>query len=44
MMAQQAQQMADRKIPVKVIVVGIHGEILEDTWIEYQVGQAVANP
>jgi Pyruvate/2-oxoacid:ferredoxin oxidoreductase delta subunit len=38
MMAQQAQQMADRKIPVKVIVVGIQGEILEDTWIEAAAG------
>jgi Pyruvate/2-oxoacid:ferredoxin oxidoreductase delta subunit len=34
MMAQQAVQMANRKIPVKAIVVGIQGEILEDTWIE----------
>ena len=38
MMAQQAQQMADRKIPVKAIVVGIQGEILEDTWIEDAAG------
>jgi Pyruvate/2-oxoacid:ferredoxin oxidoreductase delta subunit len=34
MMAQQAQKMADLKIPLKVIVVGIQGEILEDRWIE----------
>jgi ferredoxin len=34
MMAQQAVQMANRKIPIKAIVVGIQGEILEDTWIE----------
>ena len=34
MMAQQAQQESSRKIPVKVMVVGIQGEILEDTWIE----------
>jgi ferredoxin len=34
MLAQQAVQMANRKIPVKAIVVGIQGEILEDTWIE----------
>ena len=38
MLAQQAQQMANREIPVKVIVVGIQGEILEDTWIEKQAG------
>jgi Pyruvate/2-oxoacid:ferredoxin oxidoreductase delta subunit len=34
MMVKQAQQMAKRKIPLKVIVVGIRGEILEDSWIE----------
>ncbi len=32
-LAQQAAQLANRKIPVKAIVVGIQGEILEDTWI-----------
>ena len=34
MMAQKAQQESSRKIPLKVMVVGIQGEILEDTWIE----------
>jgi len=38
MMAQQAQQESSRKIPVKVMVVGIQGEILEDTWIEAAAG------
>jgi len=38
MMAQQAQQESSRKIPLKVMVVGIQGEILEDTWIEAQAG------
>jgi ferredoxin len=37
-MAQQAQQMANRKIPLKLMVVGIQGEILEDTWVETQAG------
>jgi hypothetical protein len=38
MMAQQAQQQSTRKIPVKLMVVGIQGEILEDTWIENPAG------
>ena len=38
MMAQQAQQESSRKIPIKVMVVGIKGEILEDTWIESSAG------
>ncbi len=33
-LVQEAQQLANRKIPVKLMVVGIQGEILEDTWIE----------
>ena len=39
MMAQQAQQESSRKIPIKVMVVGVQGEILEDTWIEWKAGQ-----
>ena len=38
MLVQEAQQLANRKIPVKLMVVGIQGEILEDTWIETPAG------
>jgi hypothetical protein len=34
MLIQEAQQLANRKMPVKLMVVGIQGEILEDIWIE----------
>jgi hypothetical protein len=37
-LVQEAQQLANRKIPVKLMVVGIQGEILEDTRIETPVG------
>ena len=32
-MAQRAVQQAQRKIPVKLIVVGIKGEIIEEQWV-----------
>ena len=31
--AQQAVQQAKRKVPVKTIVVGLHGEILTEEWV-----------
>ena len=31
-LAQQAAAEAKRKVPVKYVVVGLHGEILEETW------------
>ena len=32
-LAQQAVQQAQRKVPVKAIVVGLHGEILTEEWV-----------
>jgi ferredoxin len=33
MLAQQALEMSERKVPLKAIVVGIKGEILQETWL-----------
>ena len=32
-LAQQAAQTADRKVPVKYLVVGVQGEILQEEWV-----------
>ncbi|MCK5093359.1 MAG: hypothetical protein KAR18_01460 [Spirochaetes bacterium] len=32
-LAEQAAQNAQRKVPIKVTVVGLKGEILEEEWI-----------
>jgi len=32
-LAQQAAQQAQRKVPVKAIVVGLHGEIISEEWV-----------
>jgi hypothetical protein len=32
-MVQQAAAMAHRRVPIKAIVVGIRGEVLQDDWL-----------
>jgi hypothetical protein len=32
-LAQQAAQASDRKVPIKYVVVGVQGEILQEDWV-----------
>jgi hypothetical protein len=32
-LAQQAAQTAERKIPLKFVVVGVQGDILQEEWV-----------
>ena len=32
-LAQQAAQTAQRKVPIKAVVVGVEGEILQEEWV-----------